>query len=38
MPDFDLSEMYGETEWYDLNRDEMVAALLESLQNEPYEA
>jgi hypothetical protein len=37
MPEFTLDEVYGETEWYDLNRDELVTALLQCLAAEAYE-
>jgi len=37
MFDYDLNELYGDEEWYDLNRDEMATALLEALASEAYE-
>lgn len=37
MFDYDLNELYGDTEWYDLNRDEIMAALLEAIASEAYD-
>lgn len=37
MFDYDLNEAFYETEWHDLNRDEIMTALLESLAAEAYE-
>ena len=34
MFDYDLNEVYWDEEWHDLNRDEIMAALMEALIEE----
>lgn len=38
MFDYDLNEVYEFEEWHDLNRDEIMAALMEALMEETENA